>query len=430
MKWRMEPEAARKLADGLAAAIVVSIPWSTSAAYILMLVWAIVAVPNTDPADWRSVMKHPAAYLPVALVIFAAIGMLWAFGVPWPQRLEGFASLVKLLTIPVLLVQFRNSPRGHWVLLGFLASCTILLAVSWFQVVTGIKPLPRGGSTSYGVPVRDYIAQSQEFILCAIGLIYVAYMRLRERRWPFALGCAVLAALFFANAVFVAPSRTGLITFPVLLLILVAAHMRISHTLGIAGAIVVACAGIWVVSPAVQKRILGIVTEVQDARTRHLSTSAGERVEYWTTSVAIVEAAPVIGHGTGSMRQMFEKVATESRSNRRPTTNPHNQTLSIAIQLGLVGVAILLAMWLSHFLLFRVAGLAGWVGMAVVAQNVIGSLFNNHLTDFTQSWIYMFGVGVAGAMALGAGDSNGLEQDAVRKQLRTFRHHAPDEAST
>ena len=41
MKWRMEPEAARKLADGLAAAIVVSIPWSTSAAYILMLVWAI-----------------------------------------------------------------------------------------------------------------------------------------------------------------------------------------------------------------------------------------------------------------------------------------------------------------------------------------------------------------------------------------------------
>ncbi len=63
MKWRMEPEAARKLADGLAAAVVVAIPWSTSVAYILMLAWAIVAVPNTDPADWRSVMKHPAAYL-------------------------------------------------------------------------------------------------------------------------------------------------------------------------------------------------------------------------------------------------------------------------------------------------------------------------------------------------------------------------------
>jgi hypothetical protein len=33
---------------------------------------------------------------------------------------------------------------------------------------------------------------------------------------------------------------------------------------------------------------------------------------------------------------------------------------------------------------------------------VLGSLFNNHLFDFTQAWIYMFGVGVGGAMMLGA----------------------------
>jgi hypothetical protein len=51
--------------------------------------------------------------------------------------------------------------------------------------------------------------------------------------------------------------------------------------------------------------------------------------------------------------------------------------------------------------LFRYGGLAGWVGLAVVAQNFIGSLFNNHLFDFAQAWIYMFGVGVAGAVMLG-----------------------------
>jgi hypothetical protein len=208
--------------------------------------------------------------------------------------------------------------------------------------------------------------------------------------------------VFLANVLFIAPSRTGLVTFPVLLLILVAAHMRVAHTLSIASAIVVACVAIWFASPAIQKRILGIVTEIQDARSKDIATSAGQRVEYWTNSVAIVTTSPVIGHGTGSIRHMFEKAAAESRSNKPPTTNPHNQTLSVAIQLGLFGAALLFAMWLSHFLLFRVAGLAGWVGMAVVAQNFIGSLFNNHLTDFTQSWIYMFGVGVAGAMALKA----------------------------
>jgi hypothetical protein len=110
------------------------------------------------------------------------------------------------------------------------------------------------------------------------------------------------------------------------------------------------------------------------------------------------------------------------------------------IQLGVIGGALLFAMWLSHFLLIAVGGLAGWIGMAVVAQNFIGSLFNNHLTDFTQSWIYMFGVGVAGAMALKAGaqkdhdefgsdrsetmetvNSGNLDRDPMRK---------PDEATT
>jgi len=34
----------------------------------------------------------------------------------------------------------------------------------------------------------------------------------------------------------------------------------------------------------------------------------------------------------------------------------------------------------------------------VVIQNIIGSLFNSHLFDFTEGWIYVFGVGIAGGM--------------------------------
>jgi hypothetical protein len=417
-----------------------------------MAAWVIVVLPNSEPSAWRAVMRHPAAYLPVAITVLAAIGMLWASGVPWAQRLEGLTSFGKLLAIPILFVQFRNSPRGNWVLLAFLVSCSVLLALSWFQVVTGLKPLPRGGSTSYGVPVRDYIVQSQEFILCAVGLIYVAFMTIRQRRWPLAAGCAALVLLFLANVFFIAPSRTGLVTFPVLLIVLVAANMQLKYALGIACGILVACAVVWFASPAIQKRILGIITEVHDARSKNISTSAGERLDYWISSIAIVEAAPLIGHGTGSIRLMFERAASELKSNKRPTTNPHNQTLMVAIQLGIAGAALLFAMWLSHFVLFRAGGLAGWIGMAVVAQNFIGSLFNNHLTDFTQSWIYMFGVGVAGAMALKASqdqddfgsyrskiingiDSSNLKPDVARKPLRTpdqvrsrhFRHRARGE---
>ena len=57
-------------------------------------------------------------------------------------------------------------------------------------------------------------------------------------------------------------------------------------------------------------------------------------------------------------------------------------------------------MWAAHFMLFRGVGLTAWIGTLVVVQNVVSSLVNSHLFDFTQAWLYIFGVGVAGGMAL------------------------------
>jgi hypothetical protein len=37
-----------------------------------------------------------------------------------------------------------------------------------------------------------------------------------------------------------------------------------------------------------------------------------------------------------------------------------------------------------------------------VVQNVFTSLFNSHLFDFHEGWMYVLGVGVAGGMALKA----------------------------
>jgi hypothetical protein len=82
------------------------------------------------------------------------------------------------------------------------------------------------------------------------------------------------------------------------------------------------------------------------------------------------------------------------------TPNPHQQTLTVAMQLGIAGALVLWAMWLSHLLLFRGADFAAWVGLVFVVQNIVGSLFNSHLFDFTQGWTYVIGVGIAGGAVL------------------------------
>ncbi len=79
--------------------------------------------------------------------------------------------------------------------------------------------------------------------------------------------------------------------------------------------------------------------------------------------------------------------------------NPHNQTLNVAIQWGLVGFVVLYAMWFAHLTLFLGAtGLAGWIGLVAVVENFVSSLFNSHLFDFTEGWVYVLAVGVAGGM--------------------------------
>ena len=87
--------------------------------------------------------------------------------------------------------------------------------------------------------------------------------------------------------------------------------------------------------------------------------------------------------------------AAASRSN-----NPDNQTFAVAIQLGFVGALVLWAMWIAHLLLFRGSGLVERVGLVIVVPNIVGSLFNSHLLDFGQGWLYVLGVSVAGGMAL------------------------------
>jgi O-antigen ligase len=57
-------------------------------------------------------------------------------------------------------------------------------------------------------------------------------------------------------------------------------------------------------------------------------------------------------------------------------------------------------MWLVHLLLFRGEGLAAWIGLMVVVQNIFTSLFNSHITDFNEGWMYVLGVGVAAGMVL------------------------------
>jgi O-antigen ligase len=400
------------LADYLAAATVVSLPWSTSATSILAPLWAVAAVLTLDRAALRQMLATLAATLPVALAVLAAAGVLWSEAI-WPDRFPSLTPFLKLLVIPLLFVQFSRSERSEMMLAAFLASAGVLLAFSWLLVLFPQIPWP---VPVPGVPVKDYIIQSAEFVLCGFVLLDRAFTAWGESRMKSVLLTGA-ALLFLGDIGFVALSRTSVVVIAVLFVLLGLRHFQ-WRALAVYVAAGVALAAItWTASPYLRSRVTHVSEELDSSHAELNATSAGLRVGFWKMSVAGIRDAPLFGHGTGSIKEVFAQAAAADPAAPAGATNPHNQILATAIQLGLLGTILLLAMWAAHFRMFLAPGPMAWAGLCAVVQNVVSSLFNSHISDFSNGWLYVLAIGIAGGVML-------------RKQIGAGRTRADETAAS
>lgn len=388
-----------QLADWLAVAVVVALPWSTSATQICGVLWLFAVVPTLDIAAIRRELGTGAGGLPVLLWGLGLFGMLWAH-VSWAERLEGLASFHRLLVIPLLLAQFRRSRNGPWVLYGFLISSMVALVASFVLILIH--------STSWfgqgvGVAVHDDVYQSSLFLICAFGLLGTAWDKSRKRHWAAGLPFALIAAAFFMNFAFVPLfSRITLATAPVLAGLLGWRRSRWRGLFGACAVLAILGTVLWFSSHSFRIRLHNSVEEIDSYRSTNRATSLGMHAAFLNESQAIIAAAPIIGHGTGSIPDEFRQItARMSGAAGVATDNPMNQTFTIAIQLGVVGAILLWAMWVAHLLLFRGADIIAWIGTVIVVENIISCTVHSHLFDFANGWLYIFGVGVLGGMTLG-----------------------------
>jgi O-antigen ligase len=400
--WR-DPVAWAKTADIFAVLIALSLPWSTSLTGIFATAWLVTVVPTLDIRLFLESLKRPISALPMALFALALLGTLWS-DASWGARLYAVSPTAKLLVLPILFYHYERSTRGMWVFAAFLVSCTLLLAMSWIVLFYPGLTLKAADVAEPGIFVKNHIDQSQEFALCAVALAYPIMTLLRAKRIVPALVLSGIALSFVVNMSFVLVSRTALVTMPALLAVFALLHLKWRTNIIIFSAAIVLAALAWLASPQLQQRTASFASDYKYYTERNQPTSIGMRLEFYEKSLRFFAEAPIIGHGTGSTRGLFERAATApvALAGGQIIGNPHNQTLNVAVQWGVIGVVILYATWLFHLLLFRGDGLVASIGLLVVLQNIFSSLFNSHLFDFHEGWMYVLGVGVAGGMTLKA----------------------------
>jgi O-antigen ligase len=290
---------------------------------ILVVLWALslllAMVPDVDLPLLGRVIRTPAGALPVILVVVGLIGIGWAH-VPWSERIGGFDWFPKLLVIPLLMVQFHRSPRGHWVLLGFLLSATVLLMLSWYLYFT---PYPPWRIKDVAVPFKDRITQGTEFTLCLFGLLELAAYAWKNARFREASLAASLAALYFLNIMFATVSRTALVAVPTLLVLFGFRYLTWPRMVAFVAGLAVVAGILWVSSPYLRERVSNIPEEITTFQALNHDTSAGSRLKFWERSIEIMSEAPLAGHGTGAITATFRYHRNDEERNK-PAQSDHD----------------------------------------------------------------------------------------------------------
>ncbi|MGY3581593.1 O-antigen ligase [Bradyrhizobium sp. USDA 4341] len=393
--------------DLLIVLLALAFPWSTTATTILAAVIVLMVVSTYCLEEMIGELKRPACALPLVLLGLAAIGTTWAHGIPWSDRLHAFGKVSKFICFLPLFVHFRNTSRAKLVFGAYVASNLLLLVLS-FLVFFSPEVYAIVGAKAPGVPLKNYLDQSQAFVLIAVIFVALAVESVRLQHVLRSVLFIAVSAAFLANLAFVNIARTAFIYLPVMLALVLIRYARGWSSVAICAAICAVAVGVWGVSPNLQFKMARLLGEVDAFQTNTMfvdgyETGGAERLEFWRKSIDFIRSAPILGHGTGSTKDLFAtEAAGQTGIRAKVVDNPHNQTLAVAIQWGLLGCLVLYAMWAAHLLLFR-AGLGGrpgnllaWIGLLAVVQNLASSLLNSHLFDFYQGWLYVFAAAMVG----------------------------------
>ena len=126
-------------------------------------------------------------------------------------------------------------------------------------------------------------------------------------------------------------------------------------------------------------------------QTAQTETSIALRRHYIVRSVEALQERPLAGAGTGAWGEVFYQATSADPAylHTREHRHPHNEYLNLAVQLGIGGAALLVALFVVAFR--RAARLPGYepqLARAVVVAFAVGCLFNDFILDNTEGHIW------------------------------------------
>ena len=410
----LKPELADRLRIASAFLIGLTMPISVSFSEIFSVLGFLVLLAEWQPAEnWRQLRGDPVAWAALGLFAMLGLGTLYSTA-PLPEAVRSWFRYRELLYLPLFMLICRDARARKAGLYGFLAGIVLILAVGTTPLY---RPLAKAvgaviGRTPYDSAFGSYITEG---MLVALGTYFFTIEAIRRPEHR------KIAIVFIAwgllYALFLNTGRTGYVVLFIAALMLLAQLAPRRLWLPGAAVILVAAAAFIFLSPRMHERMIGMSRALehgggQDTSIRKqqpvnpnaplelgqvrgvdaaslAASSANTRLEFLRLGGEAFLRHPILGTGTGSFNRTYEALAAEHHT--LPTHNPHNEYLLIAIQMGAVGLAALVAFFI--ILWRRTGSLPIWEarqGQVLVLCFAVACLFNSLLMDHKDGHSFAF----------------------------------------
>lgn len=372
-----------------ALALAVSLPIAlislSKLALLCTFAWLLAASPEMRRSVIaKSLGLHRLIY--VAMAAFA-LSALWSSG-SGAAIGKSLSQHGNLLILPLVFFLSKTRKDSVIALRAFMVGQLVLLLSTWALYLNLPVPWAQIGRTEDGTLYAVFSTYLDQSIMTAVFGAMVWHLR-ELIPAPIRTASVALATGLAIGAVFgIFIGRTGYVLATAL--VSLAIYWELPSRWRLAALLVpLALAGlVSLVAPQAQERALLVKTEVtalmRNASPDAVDTSSGVRMNFWKNSLLAIQKQPWIGHGAGSWSSQYDALQPASAlPGYVPTAgNPHQEYLLWGVELGLPGLALLLAIFVAVWRLsICFEKQARRAVQSVLVATMVACLFNCALLD-------------------------------------------------
>jgi O-antigen ligase len=327
-----------------------SLPVSTTLDSILVTVFVLACLAGGKfrelAVDLRS---NPVGIASLALAGMMILGMIWS---PSPVHMTRGATVdtLNFIMLPLFMTVFKDEPTRRRAINAFLSATVLILLISCLLWTGLVEHLPKiKGDAADPVAFKFHITHNFFMAIAVLFCIQRAEYSPARMKWFY----YTLAAFAAFNVLFMIQGRTGQLALAAAILFYAYSRYRCRGITAIMVIGLIIAAITWFNPNSVMHqgtaKAWHEATEFQNGGIAREDSSIGLRLEFYRNTLKMIAHRPLLGIGTNGFKAGYaEEVAGTAMV---PPNHPHNAFLLITAELGIAGLATLLALltiqWVS-----------------------------------------------------------------------------------